>query len=207
MCTERALPIVRRSYRALQGFVTLRPYQPKECVSRLYNRLNEDYHPMHALCRFFLEHSGPSHQVGNRTMLPFLLNMERLYELFVAEWLNAHLPSELSLKMQERVEIDQKHNLHFDIDLVIYNARTGDSCYVLDTKYKISPTPLSSDIAQVIAYAQTKNCHDAVLIYPVRLGNPIDTWSRDIHIRSLVFSLDGDLEQAGQNFLSELLQS
>lgn len=206
MCTERVLPVIRRAYRALQGFVSLRSCQSKECVGRLYNRLNEDYHPMHALCRFFLEHSGPSHQLGDRTMLPFLLNMERLYELFVAEWLRAHLPVEMSLRMQERVEIDQKQNLHFDIDLVIYDTRTGSSCYVLDTKYKISPTPSTSDIAQVIAYAQTKDCHDTVLIYPVRLDNPINTWSRDIRIRSLVFSLDRDLEEAGQNFLSELLQ-
>ena len=206
MCTELVLPTVRRAYRALQGFVSLRAYHPKECIGRLYNRLNEDYHPMHALCRFFLEHSGPSHQLGDRTMLPFLLNMERLYELFVAEWLKAHLPSEFALRMQERVEIDQKQDLHFDIDLVIYDTKSGASCYVLDTKYKVAPTPSSSDIAQVIAYAQTKGCLSTVLIYPVRLENPIDAWSKNIHIRSLVFSLDGDLELAGQNFLIELLQ-
>jgi 5-methylcytosine-specific restriction enzyme subunit McrC len=193
MCTERVLPAVRRAYRALQGFVSLRAYQPKECIGRSYNRLNEDYHKMHALCRFFLEHSGPSHKLGDRTMLPFLLNMERLYELFVAEWLKAHLPAEFALRMQERVEIDQKQNLHFDIDLVIYSTITGTSCYVLDTKYKVASTPLSSDIAQVIAYAQTKDCVGAVLIYPVRLENPIDAWSKNIHIRSLVLSLDGDL--------------
>ena len=87
MCTERVLPTVRRAYRALRGLVSTQPCSPQDCVGRLYNRLNDDYHPLHALCRFFLEHSGPSHEVGDRTVLPFLVNMERLYELFVAVWL------------------------------------------------------------------------------------------------------------------------
>jgi 5-methylcytosine-specific restriction enzyme subunit McrC len=94
--TERELPNVRRAYRALQGAVQTYPVGPESCVARLYNRLNADYEPMHALCRFFLENSGPTHERGDRSMLPFVVNMPRLYERFVAEWLNAHLPDIIS---------------------------------------------------------------------------------------------------------------
>src|SRR5919199_363136 len=87
LCSERVLPTVRQAYHALQGLVTLQPSDPNDCSRRLYNRLNEDYQPLHALCRFFLENSGPSHERGDRTMLTFLVHMARLYELFVAEWL------------------------------------------------------------------------------------------------------------------------
>jgi len=103
LCTERTLPMIRQAYRVLRGAITPTPSTAQECVGRLYQRLNFDYQPLHALCRFILEHSGPSHQMGARTVLPFLVNMPRLYELFVAEWLRQHLPPEMRLESQERV--------------------------------------------------------------------------------------------------------
>ena len=93
MCTERVLPTVRRAYRSLQGLTSLISHPPESCIKRFYNRLNCDYEPMHALCRFFLEQSGPTHMIGNKPVLPFLVNMSRLFELFVAEWLKKNLPS------------------------------------------------------------------------------------------------------------------
>jgi 5-methylcytosine-specific restriction enzyme subunit McrC len=204
MCTERVLPTVRQAYRALQGFVTLVPFSPQACIGRLYNRLNQDYQPLHALSRFFLEHSGPSHEIGDRTMLPFLVNMERLFELFVAEWLKVRLPKDLELKAQEKVDIDRTSTLHFDIDLVLYDA-TGTARCVLDTKYKTPSAPAPSDIAQAMAYAEVKGCREAVLVYPASLDKPLDQHIGNIHVRSLTFSLDGDLEFAGQAFVRSLL--
>lgn len=204
MCTERVLPTVRRAYRALQGLATLTPYTPQACVGRLYNRLNDDYQPLHALCRFFLEHSGPSHEIGDHTMLPFLVNMERLYELFVAEWLKAHPSHDFELKAQEKVDIDQAGTLHFDIDLVLYDSAGTTRC-VLDTKYKTPSSPAPSDVAQVMAYAEAKGCREAVLVYPVPLDKPLDKCIGNIHVRSLTFSLDGDLEGAGQVLVQNLL--
>ena len=204
MCTERVLPTVRRAYRALQGFVTLVPHNPQACVGQLYHRLNEDYQSLHALCRFFLEHSGPSHKMGDRRMLPFLVNMERLFELFVAEWLKSHLPRDFKLKAQEKVDIDHSGTLHFDIDLVLYDADGVARC-VLDTKYKTPSAPAPSDIAQVMAYAEAKGCCVAVLVYPTSLGKPLDKYVGDIRVRSLTFSLDGELEYAGQVFIQSLL--
>lgn len=203
LCSERVSPTVRQAYHALQGFVRLQPYSPKDCVERLYNRLNEDYRPLHALCRFFLESSGASHERGDRTMLPFLVDMARLYELFVAEWLKIHLPQSLLLKFQERVNIGE--TVQFKTDLVLYDISTGTPRYILDTKYKILTAPATSDIAQVLAYAVSKDCHEAVLVYPTHVTNPLSEWVGDIRVRSLTFSLDGDLDQAGQAFLQDLL--
>ena len=50
---------VRRAYHLLQPLVSLRPFQPQDCQNRIYSRLNQDYATLHALCRFFLEHTGP----------------------------------------------------------------------------------------------------------------------------------------------------
>ncbi len=203
LCSERVLPSVRLAHRALHSLVRPTPYQPGDCVGRVYHRLNEDYRPMHALCRFFLEHSGPSHSPGPQPMLPFLVDMARLYELFVAEWLRAHLPPHLDLKAQERVDLGPANAWQFQIDLLLYEKETGAVRVVLDTKYKTDTQ--AGDIAQVIAYAKIKGCREAVLIYPTPLAHPLDTTVDGLRVRSLTFALAGDLEQAGRVFLQELL--
>jgi 5-methylcytosine-specific restriction enzyme subunit McrC len=208
LATERTLPTVRRAYRALLGLVTLTPHDPQACLGRSYHRLNEDYRALHALCRFFLEQSGPGHQAGERTMVPFLVNMARLYEAFVAEWLKANLPDNLALETQARVNISDNDDLHFEIDLVL--AETGNPQavrWVLDTKYKIAAASSTADIAQVLAYAQARHCREAILVYPVALARPIDTRIGDIRLRSLTFALDGNLAEAGRRFLQDLLET
>ena len=201
---EPASRTVRQAYRALQGLVSLIPHRPEVCQGRFYHRLNEDYQPLHALCHFFLDQSGPSHQLGQRTMLPFLVDMARLYERFVAEWLKVHLPAAFELKVQEKVNLSQMRPLHFDIDLVIYRRGSGTARTVLDTKYKTPASPSTDDIHQMISYAHTKGCREAILIHPSPLPYPLDETIRGIRIRSLTFSLDRDLDQAGQTFLENL---
>ena len=201
---ERALPTVRRAYRALQGLVAVQPYPPVACMNRLYTRLNDDYRPLHALCRFFLEQSGPGHRLGDHTMLPFLVDMARLYERFVAKWLKTHLPPELQLEAQERVNIGETGSLYFEIDLVLSETGSEATRYVLDTKYKVSDKAATDDIHQMISYAHTKGCSEAILLYPTPLRQPFDETIRGIRVRSLTFSLDGDLEQAGNEFIQRL---
>jgi 5-methylcytosine-specific restriction enzyme subunit McrC len=204
-CTDNSIPLIRRSFRSLQGFSNLIPIRSSHCKGRNYNRLNDDYRPLHALCAFFLDQEGPSHEVGNHLMLPFLINMSRLYELFVAEWLKNHLPSNVILQYQESVSIGNDNNISFNIDMVLYDAITAMTICVLDTKYKSSLSPSPTDIAQVVTYSEVKESSDAVLVYPQNLYTPLDEKIGDNRLRNLVFSLDGDLEANGQKFLDELL--
>ena len=204
ICTERVLPTVRKAYRSLQGLTSLHSFTPAQCSGRRYHRLNQDYHPLHSLCRFFLEQAGPSHRDGDRLIMPFLVNMESLFEMFVAEWLRAHLPSRWMVKAQERVVIGTENDLHYDIDLVVYDSETGDIALVLDTKYKVPDQPATQDIEQMEAYAHAKQCPEAVLIYPQALRHPLDVRIHDIRLRSLTFALDGDLEEAGERFQKDL---
>lgn len=210
LCTERVTPTVRRAYHLLQGLVTSQQCNSRTCIGRQYNRLNEDYRPLHALCRFFLEHIAPSHETGANATLPFLVNMSQLYERFVALWLKAHrekvlLRQALDIQSQERVYLGQGQALYFDIDLVIYNTATGIARYVLDTKYKAASKPATADINQMVAYAEVKGCQEAILIYPTPLAEPLNIKVGSIRVRSLTFSLAGDLEQAGYDFLQNLL--
>jgi 5-methylcytosine-specific restriction enzyme subunit McrC len=206
VCTELSLPYVRQARRAMQSFSSMTPFSGESCVDRLYNRLNDDYSPMHALCRFFLEHTGPTHRAGDRRMLPILVDMDRLFELFVFEWMKAHLPAGLSIQPQVTVAFEMGQQVTVRIDITISENATGRTCHVLDTKYKAPDQPAAADIEAVVAYAVAKDCNEAVLIYPGILPHPIDGhFGTDIRVRSVVFDLEGDLEAAGLCMLNALI--
>ena len=203
---EETKTIIRSAYRVLQGYVKIRTFKPSDCVGRLYNRLNSDYHPLHSLCRFFLEQTGPTHIAGTHKMIPFLVHMDRLFELFVSEWLRAHLPVHEVLKAQERVSFGDQDNLNIKIDLVVYDAENQQVRCVMDTKYKVpAGTSDNSDITQVVAYATAKGCKEAILIYPAHVAKPFDVPWGPIRVRSLTFDLSGNLDEAGAHLINEIL--
>ncbi|EGK88011.1 restriction endonuclease [Microcoleus vaginatus PCC 9802] len=203
LCRESVSSTVRKAFHALQGFVTLKPFKSEACIDRNYHRLNQDYQLLHALCRFFLDNTGPSHETGDREMLPFLIDMANLYEQFVAEWLKANTPKRFFVKQQHRVTHDQNY---FDrIDLLLGDSETKKVQYVLDTKYKAPDKVANNDIHQIVAYANALKCQNAILVYPQNLKQPLDIKNDDIRVRSLTFSLDSDLNEAGKTFLKSLL--
>lgn len=206
VCTERSLPFVRQARRALLGFACTSAFSAENCVDRLYNRLNDDYEPMHALCRFFLEHTGPTHRVGDRRMLPILVDMERLFELFVVEWLKRHVSDRYLVRGQENVQFTMGQTVSINIDVTVEDVSTGQTVLVLDTKYKAPEQPAPADIEQVVAYAAAKGSRRAVLVYPARLPGAIaGLWGQDIRVESLAFRLDGDIEICGLELLTQLL--
>ena len=208
VCTERSLPFVRQARRALQGYAGVNPCSANCCVDRLYNRLNGDYEPMHALCRFFLEHTGPTHRAGDRRMLPILVDMERLFELFVVEWLKRHVPEQYLVRGQENVQFSLGQTVSISIDITVEDVSTGQTVLVLDTKYKAPDQPAPADIEQVVAYAAAKGCRRAVLVYPAKLAGAVGgMWGQDIGVEALTFQLDGDIENRGQDFLAQILPS
>ncbi|MDF0556707.1 restriction endonuclease [Kamptonema sp. UHCC 0994] len=203
LCGELVSSKVRKAFHTLQGIVTIKSFTSQACIDRNYHRLNQDYQLLHALCRFFLENTGPSHEKGDREMVPFLINMANLYEEFVAEWLNVNTPKGFFVQQQHRFIHDQNY---FDIiDLVLGDIETRKVQYVLDTKYKVPDKVASSDIHQIVAYANAVNCQNAILIYPQNLKQPLDIITGDIRVRSLTFSLDSNLNEAGKTFLTSLL--
>ncbi|WP_293144166.1 MULTISPECIES: restriction endonuclease [unclassified Microcoleus] len=205
LCSESVSSRVRKAFHALQGFVTLTSFKPEACLDRTYHRLNQDYQILHALCRFFLENTGPSHETGDRQMLPFLIDMAKLYEQFVAQWLTANTPKGFFVKQQHLVTHDQNY---FDrIDLLLCDIATGTVQYVLDTKYKAPDRVDSGDRHQIVAYANAVKCNNAILIYPQDLKQPLDIKNGYLRVRSLNFSLNDDLNEAGKIFLTSLLPS
>jgi 5-methylcytosine-specific restriction enzyme subunit McrC len=197
---------VARAYRLLRNLVGEgeRPFTPHECQQISYTRLNQDYRPLHALCRFFLSHTMPVlPRPGSEQTIPFLVDMARLYEQFVAVWLRHNLPEGWQLQVQEQVIVGPDEALRFNIDLVLYDGQ-GRPQMVLDSKYKTPDAPSNPDFNQVLVYAQAKGCRQAVLVYPQPLPRPLDVTLAGVRVRSLTFALHGDMAENGRAFLDAL---
>jgi 5-methylcytosine-specific restriction enzyme subunit McrC len=191
--------------RALAGTIALEQRTASDCIERGYHRLNDDYVPMHGLCRFILEQSGPGIRGGDRTFIPFYLNMPGLFEKFVAEWLRQNRPSGVIVRAQHSALLDANFRFEIRTDIFLIDEKTGRHLAVLDTKYKSGEQPTEDDIHQLAFYANELQVDRAMLIYPspsarqfrIRHGNRIT-------LESLVFDVTAPLEQAGVKFLTEL---
>lgn len=201
LCRGDTLHTVQRAYRLLSNQTTLAPIPARAARGRTYSRLNQDYAPLHALCAFFLDQSGPGHTLGDQTMIPFLVDMARLYEQFVAAWLTQRLGA--THRVSSQVHTPVSGDLHFTIDLVI---SAGRQRWVVDTKYKTPARgPDTADVAQVLAYAQVQGAQQAVLVYPTPLAHPLDVTVGGVRLRTLTFRLDENLNLAGEILVAALL--
>jgi 5-methylcytosine-specific restriction enzyme subunit McrC len=197
--------LVRKAFRELVHKVDIKHIEPQLCINRLYHRLNQDYKPMHGLCRFFLEHSGPGIEKGEHEFLPFILNMPNLFESFVAEWLLKNLPTGIRLEKQYYAQLSPDGKFYFNIDLVLIDARTDKVIAVLDTKYKRKADPEDHDIEQIVAYAISMNTKDALLVYPSPHTNNFDFKVGDnVRVVGLSFDIGSDPDEAGKEFLCQL---
>lgn len=187
---------VLAAWRALRGTISLRTVRPAECIGFLYHRLNSDYRPMHALCRFFLEHAGPTHERGRHDSVPFLVNMALLYERYVARLLEQHVGAGLRLVEQENFGMIGEKAFTITIDLVLSRADSGEAVAVLDTKYKDARQPAPDDLQQIVAYAVAKNCRCAVLIYPTMPATPFNGkyGSGEVEVMTACVTPEGEID-------------
>lgn len=203
LCSDRTLPHLRDVHQRLRGHVRLRPFTGADCAARTYSRLDADYEPLHRLCRFFLDSCGPSHEWGDRWMLPFTLHMPRLFESFVAAWLAEHASSIFRVIPQHRIEVGTGAALAFRADVVLADRSSPQSLAVLDTKYKLDGVPSTDDVAQVVTYAQALGCPLGVLVYP-QVVPPHRFRIGGTTVAMVGLPLSEELEAAGGHFLGEL---
>lgn len=194
-----------RARRALAGTIALKQFSPADCINRLYHRLNDDYAPMHGLCRFVLEQTGPTIQSGDRSFLPFELDMPKLFEAFVAEWLRTSGVANLIVRPQYRAQLDANFKVQIDIDILLCDQISGSPIAVLDTKYKLAERPSDDDIYQIAFYARELQAKRAILVYPTLLAAPFRmTHGKDTRVESISFDIGAPLSASGPAFVSAL---
>ena len=199
--------IVRQAYHTLASSVSINHIEPQDCLHRFYHRLNDDYKPMHGLCRFFLEHSGPGLEKGSHNFIPFLVNMPRLFEAFIAELLKADPPGMTYVKPQYEAHLDPNGVFSFRIDLVLNDLANDLTLAVLDTKYKRESRPVEEDIKDIVAYAVRMDTTRGFLVYPSHNTESVSLKVGNIRIRTLGFDIGRDPNEEYNLFIEEIRAS
>jgi 5-methylcytosine-specific restriction enzyme subunit McrC len=163
LCSGETLRSAQVAYRSLAGRVSLERVRPEDCIGRHYNRLNEDYRPMHGACYLLLKHMGLSHETGDRAVMPFVIDMPSVFEDYVVEMLRRQVPSGRSVQSG----VIHNHEFgHFKMDAVVYEKDSGTATSIVEVKYKYTSTPSSEDLQQAVAYASALGCSEGLLVYP-----------------------------------------
>ena len=206
-CAPQTRHQAQAAARVLSQTLTLTPFTAQDCLGRTYHRLNQDYEPLHAICRLVLDRLSPTWEAGDNRSLPFTLDMAALFEAAVAAWLKINLDStRYRVTAQDRFSIGQNAEIDFVADIVITELATGTPIAVLDTKYKLDSVPSNDDVSQVITYATVLGAPLAGLVYPRTLSAPFQhlAGAAKIRVASLCFPVDVHPDIAGAGCLESL---
>ena len=133
-----------------------------------------------------------------------MVNMAKLFELFVARWLEEHLDTQYVTKWQESFSIGENNPLRMVTDVLIFERASGKCLCVLDTKYKAHSSVTGDDYSQVVAYSDALGCRNAILAYPSDTVHQLDVRPGRIRVQSCVFDLGLHFDVAGAEFLQQL---
>ena len=186
-CAGRVVhPIVAMRVRRLLGIVaeacTLDGCDLRQVRSGLiYNRMNEHYREPHALAWMILDGLGIDdiYSSGRHRCFAFLLDMNRLFENFVARWFGELFLSSLYRVLPQRRDRSILWNADLGRpykaiipDLLVEHRKEQGRYLPVDAKYKLydERTISSGDIYQTFlyayAYGQTHVLPTALLLYP-----------------------------------------
>ena len=172
--------------------VTLLPQITSTLVEGItFNRLNERFRSAFNLARLFLAGEIIQLSHGSLQVAAFLVDMNVLFEKFVAAFIERHraaiLPPDwhnVTLRNQAKgmnlflARAEARGVLRLRPDLLFLQPGQAVPLLVADTKYKIlNPVPSSlsadpGDFYQMLAYAVRLKCPRGLLIYPQTSEHP-----------------------------------
>jgi 5-methylcytosine-specific restriction enzyme subunit McrC len=165
----------------------------------VHSRLDEHYRTPLALARLILEGGTIADRAGATTAGSFLIDMNQLFEDFVAERLRRHLHPHLRLDREPPVSFDRAGHVRTKPDIVLRNVQ-GKVVHVADVKYKVSGSGLArnEDYYQLLSYATILRQPEGSLLYhDVGDGDPpprtIAVRETDIALTTYRLNLAGDL--------------
>lgn len=155
-----------------------------------FNRLNERFYPAFQIAQLLLEGMTVQLLAGAQRAFAFVFDMDRLFEQYVANFLQKYrmhlLPDDWKdLGIELQGGLHQKHLIgpphptekpmfHLKPDILLGSA--GKQVLVIDTKNKALPLRQSyraiaeGDAYQMLAYATQFHCPNILLLYPHTLG-------------------------------------
>lgn len=142
-----------------------------------FNRLNEHYGPALALARATLQGHSFNLQGGDRTLIGFTVNMNRLFEKFLevglGQALRAYPDGRLSAQRSDHLDEDRSVRVVPDLTWM----RNMTPAVIIDAKYKdpSGPTASDDDLYQIVSYCTGLGINRAFLVHatpatPTRLA-------------------------------------
>jgi len=163
---SRSPDLTTRLRRLFHAFaeVSLDPFVTEAFDLLVYHRLNEHYRPALCLARLLLSCIAPSGARGPHQFLAFLVDMNILFERYVAAAIEEGAASRRDLKVSDsKVNVlDLEGQVIVRPDVVI--DLDGAPCLVLDAKYKLDDP--NTDVYQALAYCHALGLPKALLVYP-----------------------------------------
>lgn len=163
------------------------------------NRLNRAYEPLLDLCRLLLSQATLNVRAGHIAQLTFLFDMNRLFEAFVAAFLQRHMSRVTVNGVWPLESVTPQYRLgklfgafSMNVDLVLED-KAGHRI-LLDTKYKMLDEQASqsglaqSDFYQMYAYAKAgpERFDHVILLYPTakRIEETYRADGVNLHVRT-----------------------
>ena len=188
--------------------VELVPVNKEMIESIEYTPLNEHYKIILVLCELFLKDlSMAEEKFGENSAISFLIDMNELFQSFVANFLTDRLFDYKIEQQKEISPVNKKTGLKIKLDLLI--SKNDQPILVLDTKYKeFVNDPEAEDIYQLFYYCNRTQVENCCLIYPgVNLQKEYPQ-ERQIMVHVLFFDLTAtdryDFEQKNSQFVNSL---
>jgi 5-methylcytosine-specific restriction enzyme subunit McrC len=196
---EYSQPALRQQIRRVaSAFVEVSPVfiAPSDCDRILYTRLNLAYRSRINLARLLMQHLSLEGQTGSTQFAAYLFDMSKVFELFVARFLENrfvdHPAIQVDIQQDIWLDADQKEVGIPDIVL----RWDGRPYLVLDTKYKVfEEKPKGADRNQMLVYCHTLDLCRGSLIYAN--DQPIDYRARfkGVTLNVQALPLHGSLDE------------
>jgi 5-methylcytosine-specific restriction enzyme subunit McrC len=176
-----------RYYKRLDE-ITLVPISTDYFKSIEYTPLNQHYKPILTLCELLLRDSALDEEIGQKTSISFLINMNKLFEEFIGNLLGKKL-YEYEVDLQ-KIEHPEKSGEGLIIKLDILISRNGIPLFIIDTKYQeTSGKPEASHLEQLSLYSNTTHIKNCALVYAGKSETRRYDLKEDIAIHILSFDL------------------
>ena len=203
------------NYKKLES-ITTAPISLDNFRSIQYTPLNNHYKNILTLCELILSDSTiDAENIGERTIRSFLIDMNKLFEKFVANLLKDKIEN-YHIELQSIGYADITEQMFKLVPDIIINDNNGKPILLLDTKYKkLDNLPEDKDRRQVTDYSTFLQVKNIGLIYSGKKiedylpRNPISL-KQHIKLHLLSFNLkaynSSEFEDRCNYFIKELLK-
>lgn len=159
-----------------------------------YSRLNQHYAPLIRLSGIILQGTGIRHDFGEVDADGFLINMNRLFEVYVAKQLQKQMRQRgIRVRTQQKHRFDAAKKASIQPDLILEGKNR--SRIVADTKYKIGSSPDRNDLYQMLSYCRILNIRHGVMItVGSNQSQTYEVTDRQTMIHVYPLDLDGSID-------------